>query len=183
MDRIFQKTRFVIMAGLPGTGKSTLAAALAQRLGGVVLSKDDVRAKLFAPGAIEYSREQDDFCMSQVLQAAQRLAIDHAVPFVFLDGRTFSRWQDVQEAVRAAEETGADWRILHLHCPETLALERIARDRRTHPAGNRDAALYFRVKSHFDPITLPKLDVDTSRPLEGCVERCVSYLSNDSTMP
>ena len=33
----------VAMAGLPGTGKSTLAASLAESLGGVVLSKDVVR--------------------------------------------------------------------------------------------------------------------------------------------
>ena len=40
----------VIMAGLPGTGKSTLARALAQRLAGAVLDKDEIRAALFAAG-------------------------------------------------------------------------------------------------------------------------------------
>jgi hypothetical protein len=28
----------------------------------------------------------------------------------------------------------------------------------------------------FEPITLPTLDVDTSRPLVECVEQCVAYL-------
>ena len=42
------------MAGLPGTGKTQLSEALASRLGGIVFSKDKVRAALFGLGAIDY---------------------------------------------------------------------------------------------------------------------------------
>lgn len=165
-----------MMAGLPGTGKTALSEALAKRLGGVVLSKDRVRAVLFPPGAITYSGGQNDFCMSVVLMAAQRIAAERTVPFVFLDGRTFSRTYHVKRVVQAAGLVGATYRILHLYCPEELALERIKQDRAKHPAKNRDPLLYFLVKSYFEPITLPKLDVDTSRPLEDCVEQCAAYL-------
>ena len=50
----------VIMAGLPGSGKSTVARALAERLPATVLDKDVIRAALFAPAHVEYSRVQDD---------------------------------------------------------------------------------------------------------------------------
>ena len=174
------RTRFVIMAGLPGTGKTALAKALAERLNGVVLSKDEVRAALFPRRAITYSSGQDDFCMSVVLMAAQRIAADRIVPFVFLDGRTFSRTHHVKQVVQAAALIGAGLSVLHLHCPESLALERIKKDRDKHAAKNRDPLLYFLVKSYFEPITLPKLEVDTSRPLEECVERCVEYLTTET---
>ena len=174
-DRI-RRTRFVIMAGLPGTGKTALAKALAERLDGVVLSKDEVRAALFPRRAITYSSGQNDFCMSVVLMAAQRIAADHIVPFIFLDGRTFSRTHHVKQVARAAASIGAGLSILYLHCPESLALKRIKQDMARHPAKNRDPLLYFLVKSYFEPITLPKLDVDTSRPLDECVEQCVAYL-------
>ena len=170
------RTRFVIMAGLPGTGKTALAKALAQRLDGVVLSKDEVRAALFPRRAITYSGGQNDFCMSVVLMAAQRIAADRIMPFVFLDGRTFSRTHHVKQVARAAALIGAGLSILHLHCPESLALERIKQDMERHPAKNRDPLLYFLVKSYFEPITLPKLEVDTSRRLEECVELCAAYL-------
>ena len=170
------QSQFVILAGLPGTGKSTLAEALAGRLGGIVLSKDKVRAALFPPGAIDYSSSQNDFCMSVILMAAQRISSEGKVPFIFLDGRTFSRARDVQDVVRAATEVHADYRILLLSCPDELALERIRQSRGEHLAGNRDADLYWEVKARFEPITLPKLDVDTSRSLEECVEQCVAYL-------
>ena len=171
-----RRTRFVILAGLPGTGKSTLAEALAKKLGGIVLSKDKVRAALFPDGAITYSSGQNDFCMSVLLMAAQRIAADHRVPFLFIDGRTFSRERHVKQVAEAAHLVGAGLSILHLSCPEDLALERIKKDQGKHAAKNRDPLLYFLVKSYFDPIRLPKLDVDTSRPLEECVDRCAAYL-------
>lgn len=164
------------MAGLPGTGKTALSEALAKRLGGIVLSKDTVRAALFPPGTITYSSRQNDFCMSVLLMAAQRIAADHVLPFIFIDGRTFSRNNHVKQVAASAHLVGARLSVLHLHCPEELALERIKKDQGRHPAKNRDPLMYFMVKSYFEPIKLPTLDVDTSRPLEECVEQCAAYL-------
>jgi adenylylsulfate kinase len=164
------------MAGLPGTGKTSLAQALAQRLGGIVLSKDEVRAALFPARAITYSDGQNDFCMSVLLMAAQRIAADHAVPFIFIDGRTFSRERHVRQVAEAAHLVGAGLKVLFLHCPEDVALKRLKQDKGRHVAKNRDPLLYFLVKSYFEPIPLPKLEVDTSRPLDECVAECAAYL-------
>src|SRR5258706_2300283 len=81
----------ILMAGLPGTGKTTLAHALAEITAGSVLSKDQIRAALFSPEDIEYSTAQDDFCMDVMLQAARFLLQKNPQRKVFLDGRTFSR--------------------------------------------------------------------------------------------
>jgi predicted kinase len=175
------RTRFVILAGLPGTGKTTLAEALAERLGGVVLSKDEVRSALFPLGAIEYSEAQDDAVMSLILKDAQRIFREGSQRFVFLDGRTFSRADQVEQVVNTAREVGAAVRVLHLHCPEAIALQRLNMGRGKHVAADRDADLYFRVKARFEPIRLPKLDVDTSRPLGECVAECVVYLTTEDT--
>ena len=60
----------VVMAGLPGTGKSALARRLAADLGGVVLGKDEVRAALFPPPLLDYSPEQDDLAVGAIYTAA-----------------------------------------------------------------------------------------------------------------
>ncbi len=60
----------IAMAGLPGTGKSTLAERLKAELGAVVLNKDEVRAVLFPPPVLDYSAAQDDLCMAAIYAAA-----------------------------------------------------------------------------------------------------------------
>ena len=53
-------------------------------------------------------------------------------------------------------------------CSDETARRRLAADAASgvHPARNRDDALYRRVKDLFEPITEPKIVVDTDRALE-----------------
>ena len=61
---------WVLFAGLPGTGKSTLARVMAQRLGAAVLDKDRVRGALFPGELTDFSPEQDQLCMRAMVEAA-----------------------------------------------------------------------------------------------------------------
>ncbi|MDQ3856612.1 MAG: ATP-binding protein [Chloroflexota bacterium] len=172
----------VAMAGLPGTGKSTLVAGLATSLEGVVLSKDEVRAALFPPRFVEYSTEQDDLCVSILLQAAGFLFKRDPTLWVFVDGRTFSRWSQLHQLADFAEATGVPLKVIECVCSERTALERLERDRAEgqHPARNRGLELYQSVKARFEPIPEPKLVVDTDRPLEECLTLCRAYLQAGS---
>jgi predicted kinase len=165
------------MAGLPGTGKTTLARVLAARLNGVVLGKDEVRAALFPESLIDYTAEQDDLCMNAVLSAAQYLANHDDIPFIFLDGRTFSRASQIQAVIAAANACGAAWKILHLSCPDDVVRARLKQGvAENHLARNRNFKLYSELKTRFEPITMPKLDVDTSQTLKECEESSAAYL-------
>ena len=122
-------TTWVLFAGLPGTGKSTLARALAERMDAVVLDKDRVRGALF-PGALtDYSAEQDQVCMRAMLEAAAYLTERRRVEYIFFDGRTFSTRAQIEEVLLAAEQAGARWRILHVTCADAVAEERLAAQR------------------------------------------------------
>jgi predicted kinase len=166
---------FVLMAGLPGTGKSTLAEAVAKELGGIVLSKDVVRAALFRDSLTDYTREQDDLCFGMVLDAARYLAESRGADYLFLDGRAFSRRDQIEEAIRSAERAGCDWKIVHAVCPDDVAEDRLRRDI-THPATNRSVELYREIKARFEPITEPHLLVDTSQPIKVCIAQIVAFL-------
>jgi adenylylsulfate kinase len=157
------------MAGLPGSGKSALSRALVAELGGTVLNKDEIRAALFSPSDIEYSTEQDDFCMGIMLKVAGYLFRKDPSRRIFLDGRTFSRTYQLDRATGFAEALSQPWRILECVCSQETARKRLADDP-AHPAANRDFELYLKVKARFEEISLPKTIIDTDQPLALCVQ-------------
>ena len=172
----------VIIAGLPGTGKSTLARALAQRLPGAVLDKDSIRASLFQPAYVEYSRSQDDFCGEIMLQTAAYLLSKHAEIHVVLDGRTFSRRYQRDRVIEFCSQVGTSWATLECVCSETTALGRIAEAMAAsnHLAANRTPELYREIREAWEPIDQPKLVVDTDENMESYVDRAVRYLTADA---
>jgi predicted kinase len=167
------------MAGLPGTGKSTLAACLERGLGAAVLSKDRVRAALFPPPVLDYSDVQDDVTMDAVYRAAAAVLRADPRGAVIIDGRTFLRPGQVRSLLELATPLGERPHIIECVCDDEVARERLERDlaRGGHPAGNRTFALYQSLKAAAEPITLPHLVLDTGRtPPEECVRRCLEYL-------
>lgn len=172
------------MAGLPGTGKSTLARRLAERLSeqgtpAMILDKDVVRAALFSPAEVEYSTRQDDFCVEVMLQTAEYVLRKGADRHVILDGRSFSRRYQV-DAVRAfARKLDVPCAWIECVCSDEGVRQRLARDvaEGQHPAVNRNYEMYLSVQAQAQPIEGPKLVVDTEDDPERCVQRCLDYLA------
>jgi predicted kinase len=167
----------VLMAGLPGTGKTTLARELARRTRGALLSKDEIRAALFSPEDIEYSVKQDDFVMEVMLDAARFLLQKTPARKVFFDGRTFSCRYQIDRVLALARELAQPWRIIECTCSDESARRRLDLEPDpSHPAHNRSFALYLEVKARFEFISNPKTTINTDQPLEQCVQQALSAL-------
>jgi aminoglycoside phosphotransferase family enzyme/predicted kinase len=119
----------LVVTGLIGTGKSTLARFVAEELGIEILRTDEIRKETI-PGASEsdqfgegrYRPEARARVYGELVRrAAEKLSVGTSV---ILDG-TFTRAADRRAAVRCAHEWKADVFIVDCVCSRDTALRRI----------------------------------------------------------
>jgi predicted kinase len=169
------------LCGLPGTGKSTLARALAPALDAAHLDKDVLRAALFAPGQIEHSREQDDLCCRLLYEVAAWLLRTGRRRAVVLDGRTYLRAGQLDPVRALARDGGARLALVECTCAPELARARLQQDvaQGAHPAGDRDPALHARLAAEAVPLPAGRLRLatDDATP-ETLAARVLAWLAD-----
>jgi aminoglycoside phosphotransferase family enzyme/predicted kinase len=124
--------RLVLVGGLPGTGKSTVAAALAAELGAVVLASDVLRVELRAAGEIAgaggtvdggaYSSAAKERVLAELLDRARtELGLGRSVVLDASWTSTADRARVVSLALQSSSE------VTELHCvaPGDVAAQRI----------------------------------------------------------
>lgn len=168
--------RLVALAGLPGTGKSALAKQLAAALGAPVFDKDVLRRELF--GALpSYTAEQNDAAVRKCHEAA-REAFAGGASDVILDGRTYSRREQVEALRSFAREVGAVLVLVEVRCEAEVAKRRIEADRQrgTHLAPDRSSELYERLARLAEPLEAGLVLDSTSLGPEELARRVVEHL-------
>ncbi|MER7542925.1 AAA family ATPase [Spirillospora sp. NPDC127506] len=170
----------ILVGGLPGTGKSTLAGALADRLGCAVLSSDRVRKELagLAPldsaaapyGTGLYTEEWSRRTYRELADRAARLL--RLGETVVLDASWTSKEQRDLAAL-VAEHEHAPLTSLRCEAPQALAAERI-RDRAP-GASDADAAVAAAMRAHAAPWP-ESHPIDTSGELDDAVEQALGVV-------
>ncbi len=161
----------IALAGLPGSGKTTLAQTLKRLTGAMVLNKDIARAALL-PDRAQYSDADNDAVVELLLQQAKEL-LRSGTKIVILDGRTFSKRRQVERL----RQFPLPLLIVECRCSEQSALSRIADDP-NHLAPDRSADLYRRLRDSADPIDADLVvDTDALGPDEAA--RLVERHMND----
>jgi predicted kinase len=167
------RVRLVVVGGLPGTGKSTLAAAIGDRMGWPVLRSDELRKGLVgldpltpSPAAYSegiYAPGATDATYAELLRRASRLLARGES--VLLDA-SFSTSTRREDAAALAGERSADLIELCCELPAEVASDRLRR-RMAEESDASDATpdLAARMAAAFDEwpgatriSTLPSLD-------------------------
>lgn len=167
----------VMLMGIPGAGKTTLASPLAERLGAVVLSRDTLRPAVLPRS--DYSDDEKSFEVEIV-----RLAVGFNLTrgrSVVVDGISFERARDVESFRRTADESEADCRGLLLDVTVEEASRRVEaqRERGGHLAADRDAALVQRVAREFEPVPDWVIRIDTTSTAAEILESVLEILEGD----
>ncbi|MFF7640921.1 AAA family ATPase [Streptomyces canus] len=167
-----------LVGGLPGSGKSTLSGALADRLGVTLLSSDRLRKELAgipaeqpaaaAYGEGIYSPEWNEKTYAALLdRAATLLSLGESV---VLD----ATWHDAQRreaALRMAERTHADLVALHCHVPDETTAARLA----TRAPGASDADRHVAATmAATEPPWPEAVRIDTSGSLQAAVAQALA---------
>ena len=164
----------VALCGLPGTGKSHFAAALAARIPCLVLGSDRMR-KILQPQP-RYTREEH----ARVFRAAHALLEDlllQGCRVVFDATNLTQRAREPLEEMAAG--VGAPLVLVQFDAPPNLVRQRLARRSRGEiddSWSDADWRIYCRLYPGHEPVASPHVHVDSSRSIEPALEELVSIL-------
>ncbi|MEU6370120.1 AAA family ATPase [Streptomyces sp. NPDC046931] len=174
-----------LVGGLPGSGKSTLSGALADRLGVTLLSSDRLRKELAGIPAEQsaaagygeglYSAEWTARTYEALLDRASALLA--CGESVVLD----ATWSDAgqrESALRMAERTSADLVALHCQVPGDVSAARLTTRAPGASDADRDVATAMAAK---EPAWAEAVAIDTSGPLESAVVQALAVVRPWST--
>jgi len=175
LREIDARPMLILVTGLMGTGKTTLARVLAAELGSEMLRTDEVRDELFpssgendAFGQGRYSPDARARVYEEVLRRAGE-ALSSGVSII-LDG-TYTKASDRELALERGRATKADVLAVECVCPREVAMERI-RARLRQPTSDASEArpeLYDRQVAQRDPPgdSMSACSVDTTESLSA----------------
>ncbi|MFB6152898.1 MAG: AAA family ATPase [Halodesulfurarchaeum sp.] len=152
--------RMVIVCGLPGVGKTTVASRLADRLDGSHLRTDVVRKELFPDPT--YTTEETRVVYAEVLDRARAAVQTGSI--AVLDG-TYKRHSRRVRVVRAASELDVPLAVVRVVADRDRVHERIRS--RTDDESDADVDIYEQFREEWEPIRGEYVTIDNSSGLDA----------------
>ena len=165
------------LCGLPGTGKSHFAAALARRLPCLSLGSDRLR-KILVPQPV-YTREEH----ARVFRAAHallELLLARGYRIIFDATNLTERAREPLYDI--AHRVGVPLVLVQFDAPPHLVRQRLARRSRGQVQdtySDADWRIYCRLYPGQEPVAGPHFDVDSSRSIEPVLEEVVRLLETE----
>lgn len=153
----------IVVTGLPGTGKTTIAEALAKEADAVVFSTDKIRKMIFEKPIYD---EEDKRIVYNTLfsQTKKYLTVGKNV---ILDGTFYTK-----VLRERAKEVGKSFseKVFFVYCdtPEELLKERI--DKRKDEFSDADYSVYLKMKKIFEEFEGDVIIIDTSNPVNTNID-------------
>ena len=161
----------ILIAGLPGTGKTTIAKAYAKKYGAVHFNSDQLRREL---GLWGNYRPEDKARVYEELFAQTKAALS-AGKTVVVDS-TFYRADLRKDFMELTESQGVGIKWILATAPSDILHQRVAAPRPDSEAGEM---VLEKILSEFEPLEVPHLTVDTSTTSpEAAADAIQFYISH-----
>ena len=181
------RPRAILIGGAPATGKSTLAAALAPRLGAAVLDLDVATgpltrvvsellgvADLSDPGIAGLTRAPRYHTLLALAEDNLRVGTSCVLVAPFTAERTADGWAAVAGRLSACD---ADPVLVWLHLPAHRLIDRLTRRNAARDTAKvQDPAAYLATLDR-DPPAAPHLALEATAPVAELVDRVVAHLA------
>ena len=145
----------IIICGLPGVGKTTVAKELAPLLNAVILSTDKIRKELFSKPM--YGRRERRLIYDVMILLAKYL--DMVGINCILDA-TFTRESSRREIKKKLGLASKDIHIIECICPEDIVLSRLRQ--RKNDYSDADFSVYRKMKRIYENVRGEHMTIDTS---------------------
>lgn len=169
----------LLLAGVPGVGKTALANELAVALGGVILNRDDIRDGIFPAAYLDYSGPQNEVATATLLRVLAYLLSHRPPPVTLIDGKPFSRRAEIETVKRCSDQHGAALVVLHCVAPPGVIDDRLRRGLSdpVNVRAQRDPAKASRIRDEFEAIEHDHIVVDMEAPVTEAAARCLRALN------
>jgi predicted kinase len=145
----------VIICGLPGVGKSTLAKNLAPMINATVLSSDKIRKELFPnPTYSPFERKLVYDVMIILAKYLNEVRCD-----CILDA-TFNREDSRVEIKEKLQLNDREFQIIECFCPEEVVISRLKS--RKDDYSDATIEVYQKMKKIYEPVKVEHISVDTT---------------------
>ncbi len=166
---------FIVVSGLPGTGKSYICGKLAERLPFIILESDALRKTLFPSPTYNLAES------SQLFQAIHHLIeelLKKGVPLI-LDATNLSeRYRE--RLYNIADRSNVKLILVRVEAPPEVVFQRLkARVEGTNPGNKSDAdwAVFQKMQPTVEKIRRNHYAVDTSRDITPVLDKIVREIN------
>ena len=159
----------VLICGLPGVGKTTIAKNLAPLIDAVILSSDKIRKELIPNPT--YTKEERKLIYDVMVLIATYL--QNSGTNIILDA-TFNKEDSRNKVKQRIRVPRDEFFIIECVCPENIIFSRIKN--RKEDYSDADISVYKKMKKIYEPVKVDHITVDTSLNTTGNVKNIATLL-------
>ena len=159
----------VVVCGLPGVGKTTLAKEIAPMIKATILSTDKIRKELLSQPTYQ---QQERILIYDIMVIIAKYLHDAGINCI-LDA-TFNKETSRNELIEKLGLSKDQIKIFECICPEAVVISRIKA--RKNDYSDADVSVYNKMKKIYEPVKGEHLTVDTSKDVKSSTQFVVDQI-------